>query len=71
MTLLVTGYTSKKELKACVGKALAYRETSVFGPEYKSSGTFAVAHRPALTKFPGREFFATVTMKNDLIEKVE
>ena len=36
MTMLVTGYKSKKELKAAIGSALQYEETSFFGPEYKS-----------------------------------
>jgi hypothetical protein len=71
MTLLVIGYSSKKELKASVGENLKYVETSFFGPEYKSNGTFAVAHRPSLGYHAGREFFANVTMKNDKIEKVE
>ena len=71
MTLLVIGYSSKKELKASVGENLKYVETSLFGPEYKSNGTFAVAHRPSLGYHTGREFFANVTMKNDKIEKVE
>lgn len=71
MTILVTGYASKKELKAAIGKPLKYMETSLFGPEYKSNGEFAVAHRPYLGIYPkGREFFARVTMKDDLIHKV-
>jgi|TARA_B110000196_G_scaffold279071_1_gene258475 hypothetical protein len=71
MTMLVTGYTSKKELKASVGKTLAYQETSMFGAEYKSTGSFVVAHRPYVTGLKGREFFAKVTMANDLIARVE
>ena len=70
MTMLVTGYTSKKELKASVGKSLQYQETSMFGPEYKSTGTFVVAHRPQVTGLPGREFFASVTMADDKIVSV-
>jgi hypothetical protein len=68
--MLVTGYTSKKELKAAIGKKLVYRETSMFGNEYKSNGSFVVAHRPAVTRLKGREFFAEVTIQNDLISKV-
>lgn len=71
MTLLVTGYRSKKELKIAVGQRLRYKETSIFGAEYRSNGTFAVAHRPVLTGLPGREFFASVTMVDDKITKVE
>jgi len=69
MTLLVTGYATKKDLKASIGQPLKYMETSMFGPEYKSTGSFAVARRPHLLG-GGREFFATVVMKDNLIEKV-
>lgn len=69
MTILVN-YPSKKELKACVGQKLRYRETAAFGPEYKSTGKFAVVRRPHLLG-GGREFFAEVTMENDIIIKVE
>jgi hypothetical protein len=71
MTLLVTGYKSKKELKAAIGKPLRYEETSFFGDEWKPEGSFTVAHRPLVTGLPGREFFARVTMKGGLIAKVE
>ena len=63
-------YKSKKELKNAIGQKLKYRETSIFGPEYKSNGEFTGANRPQYTGF-GREFFATVTMENDLIKKVK
>ena len=74
MTLLVIGYDSKKTLKANIGKPLQYKETSMFGAEYKADGEFTVAHRPSMsssTNNVGREFFARVTMKNGLIAKVE
>ena len=70
MTMLVTGYKSKKELKAAIGSALQYEETSFFGPEYKSTGSFVVAHRPRVTGLPGRQFFAKVTMEDDTIVSV-
>jgi|TARA_R100001198_G_scaffold94996_1_gene79682 hypothetical protein len=69
--MLLTGYKSKKELKENIGKPLSYQETSIFGNEYKADGTFLAAHRPLITKLPGREFFAEITMKNHLIDKVE
>ena len=69
--MLLTGYKSKKELKENIGKPLSYQETSLFGPEYVSTGTFVAAHRPLVTDLPGREFFAEITMKNDLIEGVK
>lgn len=69
MTLVVR-YPSKKVLKENVGNRLRYIETSMFGPEYKSNGVLVVANRPHLTG-QGREFFAQVTMENDLIVKVK
>jgi hypothetical protein len=69
--MLFTGYTSKKELKAAIGTRLVYQETSMFGVEYMPTGSFVGAHRPLVTGLKGREFFAKVTMKNDLIAKVE
>jgi len=59
-------YKTKKELKEQVGKSLFYKETSFFGEEYKSNGTFAVADGS-----PQRKWFATVTMKDNVIAKVE
>ena len=69
--MLFTGYTSKKELKAAIGTKLVYQETSMFGPEYVSDGSFVGAHRPLVTGLKGREFFAKVTIKNNLIAAVE
>lgn len=69
MTLIAV-YPSKKLLKENIGKKLKYRETSMFGPEYKSNGSFVVCNRPHITHI-GREWFAEVTMKDDLIEKVK
>ena len=68
--MMILHYTSKKELKENIGKHLKYQETSMFGPEYKSDGTFCGSNRPSITGIKGREFFAEVTMKNDLIEKL-
>lgn len=68
--ILLTGYKSKKELKACLGQPLRYRETSLFGPEYTPNGEFVAAHRPQITGLKGREFFAQITMRDGLIAKV-
>jgi hypothetical protein len=68
MTMIVH-YETKKDLKAAVGQPLKYTETSLFSEEYRSNGTFAVARRPHL-QGGGREFFASVTMKEGLIYKV-
>lgn len=69
MTMIAL-YPSKKDLKENIGKPLNYQETSMFGAEYKANGSFAVCNRPSITDIKGREFFATVTMRSGLIEKV-
>jgi hypothetical protein len=66
MTLAASGYKTKKILKEAVGKPLNYRETSMFGAEYKANGQFAVVG-PSATE---RKWFAQVTMENGLIKKV-
>ena len=68
--MLVVNYPSKKNLKENVGKRLSYTETSIFGNEYKSNGLLTVANRPHITGL-GREFYAQVTMQNDIIVKVK
>ena len=57
-------------MKTNIGKPLKYTETSLFGNEYISSGTLVGANRPHITGL-GREFFAEVTMKNNLIAGVK
>jgi hypothetical protein len=69
--MLLTGYESKKALKASIGKALSYQETSMFGEEYKSNGKFCAAHRPQLNGLGGREFFAEIEMHDDVIVAVK
>jgi hypothetical protein len=68
--MIVFNYPSKKELKANIGKPLKYIETSLFGAEYVSSGYMVGANRPHITG-QGREFFAEVTMKDNLIVGVK
>jgi len=67
---LVVNYPSKKNLKENIGKRLSYTETSIFRDEYESNGLLTVANRPHITGL-GREFFAQVTMQNDIIVKVK
>jgi hypothetical protein len=65
--MLAAHYETKKDLKAGIGKALKYEETSFFGPEYKAEGTFNVVG-------PGpyrRKWYATVTMQDGLIKAVK
>ncbi|MCS5549893.1 MAG: hypothetical protein NZ811_00045 [Gammaproteobacteria bacterium] len=68
--MIVFNYPSKKALKANIGKPLEYIETSLFGGEYVPNGQLTGANRPHITGL-GREFFATVTMKNNLIMAVK
>ena len=67
---LVVNYPSKKNLKENIGKRLSYTEPSIFGNEYESNGLLTVANRPHITGL-GREFFAQVTIENDIIVKVK
>ena len=67
--MLVLNYASKKELKENIGKPLNYMETSIFGPEYNSNGILTGSNRPHITGHK-REFYANVTIKDNLIEKV-
>jgi len=67
--VIIFNYKSKKELKEHVGQRLQYIETSLFGPEYKRDGVLVGANRPHITG-QGREFFASVTMRDGLIERV-
>jgi hypothetical protein len=70
--MMILNYESKKELKENIGNRLKFTETSFFGEEYKSNGTFAGCNRPSLPEGTGkREFFASVTMVDDLISGVE
>jgi len=64
--MLQAVYNSKKQLKESIGQELRFNETSIFGPEYVSTGTFCVADHS-----PKRKWFAMVTMENDKIIKVK
>ena len=74
---MILNYKSKKDLKANIGKPLDYTETSMFGEEYLANGTFTGCNRPYSPEYPkfdqrkGREYFASVTINNDIITKVE
>ena len=71
--MMVLNYNSKKQLKENIGKSLNYTETSMFGNEYISNGRFCGSNRPQIPEYgnSGREFFAEVTMRNDLILSVK
>ena len=69
--MMILNYESKKQLKENIGKELDYTETSMFGNEYKSNGSFCGSNRPSITGNSTREFFAEITMLNDLIKGVK
>ena len=68
--MIILNYKSKKQLKENIGKNLNYTETSLFGIEYSSNGIITGSNRPQITGIKGKEFFANVTMQNDLIKSV-
>ena len=59
-------YKSKKALKESIGQTLRYEETSMFGEEYRATGSFCVVG-PSPRE---RKWYAQVTMKDGLIAKV-
>jgi len=63
----VSGYKTKKELKAAVGTRLSYVETSLFGDEYNPNGKMCVVGPCAYTS---RKWFAEVTVQNGIIVRV-
>jgi hypothetical protein len=64
--MLVALYPTKRDLDAAKGQSLRYEETSLFGAEYKPTGTFPVVG-PSATL---RRWFAQVTMRDGKIVKV-
>jgi len=69
--MMLLNYKSKKEMQENIGNNLDYTETSMFGEEYRSNGTFVGSNRPHITGIKGREFFATVSMRDDKIVRVK
>ena len=70
--MLILNYESKKQLKESIGQTLRYTETSIFGSEFTPNGTFCGSNRPQLPEGTGkREFFASVTMRDGVIARVE
>jgi len=68
--MLIFDYPSKKVLKENVGKRLRFRETSLFGAEFRDNGTLTGCNRPHMTGHK-REFFANVVMNDGLIKSVK
>jgi hypothetical protein len=75
--MMILNYKSKKSIKESIGKPLDYTETSIFGAEFKPNGQFCGCNRPFSPDYPkfdqrkGREFFATVTMRDNVIFAVK
>ena len=69
--MMLLNYKSKKEMQENIGNNLDYTETSMFGEEYRSNGTFVGSNRPHITGIKGREFFATVSMRDDKIVRIK
>lgn len=63
----ISGFKTKKELKAAVGSTPRFVETSIFGNEYKGDGRYTVVGPDVYT----RKWFATVHVKDGKISKVE
>jgi len=63
MTITVH-YKTKKELKNNVGSELDYTETNIFKDEYTENGTVIGCDI-------NRKFFAKITIKNNIIERVQ
>ena len=65
--MLVANYPTKRDLRASIGQPLRYEETSLFGPEYKSDGTFPVVGPGAYD----RKWYAKVTLENGIVVAVD
>ena len=63
-------YPTKKACKEATGTVLKYRETSLFGPQYRPNGTLTVEHYPHETGV-GREWFGQVTLEDGVIINVK
>jgi len=57
-------YKTKKELKNNVGSELDYSETNMFKDEYKENGIVIGCD-------VNRKWFAKITIKNNIIERVQ
>jgi hypothetical protein len=57
-------YKTKKDLKNSIGSELKYTETNIFKDEYTENGIVIGCD-------VNRKFFAKITIKNNLIEKVQ
>ena len=63
----ISGFNTKKELKAAVGTKPDFIETSIFGNEYKGDGSYAVV---GPDPYRARNWYANITVVDGLISKV-
>jgi len=68
MTMGISGFKTKKELKQAVGTKPDFIETSYFAPEYKGDGVYPVV---GPNPYTARNWFAQITITNGLISKVK
>ena len=57
-------YKTKKDLKNNIGSELDYSETNIFKDEYKENGVVIGCD-------VNRKWFAKITIKNNIIERVQ
>jgi hypothetical protein len=62
----IAGFETKRELKAAVGQAPAFIETSMFGAEYKGDGSYTVVG-PTPER---RKWYAMVKVADGVISQV-
>tara|TARA_Y100000310_G_C20325603_1_gene642829 strand:+ start:314 stop:517 length:204 start_codon:yes stop_codon:yes gene_type:complete len=67
MTLGISGFKTKKDLKNAIGTMPNFIETSFFGKEYKGDGTYPVVGPNPMV----RKWFAEITIVDGLIRKVQ
>ena len=65
--MMGAGFKSKKDMKAAIGQAPRFVETSLFGPEYKGDGSYCVVGPSPYE----RKWYATVTVKEGKISSVK
>ena len=62
----ISGFATKKELKGAIGERPAFIETSILGREYEGDGSYTVVGPDPYV----RKWYATITVRNGLIERV-
>lgn len=65
--MLGAPYKTKSELKKKIGQPLRYIETSMFGPEFRETGTLTVV---GPDPFRNRKWYAKVEVQDGIIKKV-